>query len=98
MSLFKARDWWSTKCGHEEEFDKGCMVVGNVDNQIPSNNQDSVDKIVVGSFSGVLRIYNPKRNKYSPNDLLLEQQLDQPIIQVAIGKFVPYVFVFFVNK
>jgi Bardet-Biedl syndrome 9 protein len=89
MSLFRARDWWSTKCGYEEEFDKGCMVVGNVDNQIASGAQDSVDKIVTGSFSGALRIYKPVRSKYSPNDLLLEQQLDQPILQLAIGKFVP---------
>lgn len=33
MSLFKVRDWWNVKCGSEEEFDKGCLCVGNVDNE-----------------------------------------------------------------
>ncbi|KAL0477411.1 peptidyl-tRNA hydrolaseB1 [Acrasis kona] len=88
MSLFRARDWWSTKCGYDEEFDKGCMVVGNVDNQIGSA-QDSNDKIVTGSFSGLLRIYKPVKGKFSPNDLMLEQQLDQPVLQLALGKFIP---------
>lgn len=37
MSLFKARDWWSTTVGEEEEFDYGCMCTANVDN---SNNED----------------------------------------------------------
>ncbi|KAH3751577.1 hypothetical protein DPMN_186144 [Dreissena polymorpha] len=32
MSLFKARDWWSTSVGEEEEFDQGCLCVANVDN------------------------------------------------------------------
>lgn len=32
MSLFKARDWWNTKVGDNEEFDIGCMVVGNISN------------------------------------------------------------------
>ncbi|GFY70032.1 protein PTHB1 [Trichonephila inaurata madagascariensis] len=32
MSLFKACDWWTTSCGADEEFDKGCLVVANVDN------------------------------------------------------------------
>ena len=34
MSLFKLRDWWSAKPNSEaeEEFDKGCLCVANVDN------------------------------------------------------------------
>lgn len=32
MSLFKARDWWSTSVGEEEEFDQGCLCVANIDN------------------------------------------------------------------
>lgn len=32
MSLFKARDWWRTKCGSGEEFDQGCLCLANVDN------------------------------------------------------------------
>jgi len=32
MSLFKARDWWATYAGSDEEFDLGCLCVANIDN------------------------------------------------------------------
>lgn len=32
MSLFKARDWWATYAGSDEEFDQGCLCVANIDN------------------------------------------------------------------
>ena len=32
MSLFKARDWWATNAGSDEEFDLGCLCVANIDN------------------------------------------------------------------
>lgn len=32
MSLFKARDWWSTVLGEKDEFDHGCLCVADVDN------------------------------------------------------------------
>lgn len=31
MSLFKARDWWSTVLG-DKEFDQGCLCLADVDN------------------------------------------------------------------
>lgn len=52
----------------------------------------SSDVIVVGSFAGVLRIFNPTSSgSNNAADVILEQQLDQAILQVAIGKFIPYV-------
>uniref|UniRef100_A0A8D0E015 Bardet-Biedl syndrome 9 n=1 Tax=Salvator merianae TaxID=96440 RepID=A0A8D0E015_SALMN len=87
MSLFKARDWWSTIVGNSEEFDQGCLCVANVD-----NNNNGEDKIIVGSYTGFLRIYNPHPMKpgdaMQPEDLLLEVQLPEPILQVEVGKFV----------
>ena len=32
MSLFKARDWWSTVAGYEEFYDVSSMCVASVDN------------------------------------------------------------------
>ncbi len=32
MSLFKSRDWWSTKSPNEEEYGQGGMCLGNIDN------------------------------------------------------------------
>ncbi|XP_052813611.1 protein PTHB1-like [Mya arenaria] len=90
MSLFKARDWWSTSVGEEEEFDNGCLCVANVD-----NSTDEIDKIVIGSYHGILRIFNPKPTKtengwsgFRPEDVLLESPLQNPILQLETGKFV----------
>ncbi|KAM6209514.1 protein PTHB1 isoform 4-T5 [Sarcoramphus papa] len=87
MSLFKARDWWSTILGEKEEFDQGCMCVADVD-----NSGSGQDKIIVGSYMGYLRIFNPHPVKpgdgVQPQDLLLEVQLREPILQVEVGKFV----------
>ena len=58
MSLFKTREWWSTTCGISEEFDQGCMAIGNVD-----ESRDGGSKIVTGSFSGMLRVYAPKESE-----------------------------------
>lgn len=89
MSLFKSRDWWRTTVGEAEEFDHGCLCVGNIDNE-PSGS----DKVILGSFHGILRVFNPNPQKtdkggtgYSPEDVVLEQAFQFPILQVEIGKF-----------
>ncbi|XP_036594765.1 protein PTHB1 isoform X2 [Trichosurus vulpecula] len=87
MSLFKARDWWSTVLGEKEEFDQGCLCVADVDNSC-----NGEDKIVVGSYTGYLRIFSPHPVKAGDGaqaeDLLLEVHLRDPILQVEVGKFV----------
>lgn len=87
MSLFKARDWWSTVLGEKEEFDQGCLCLADVDNS--GNGQD---KIIVGSFTGYLRIFSPHSIKAGDGpqaeDLLLEVHLQDPVLQVEVGKFV----------
>jgi len=60
------------------------MVVENIDNE---NNGNL--KIVVGSFQGVLRIYYPRQRDYRVEDLILEQELEAPIIQLSAGRFLP---------
>eukprot|EP01012_Entosiphon_sulcatum_P026014 TRINITY_DN3140_c0_g1_i1.p1 TRINITY_DN3140_c0_g1~~TRINITY_DN3140_c0_g1_i1.p1 ORF type:complete len:869 (-),score=169.44 TRINITY_DN3140_c0_g1_i1:72-2678(-) len=83
-SLFKSRDFWGVACGHNEEFDRKSLAVGNIDNDSTPS-----DKIITGSFSGILRIYLPKQKGYKPDDLLLEQNLDAPILQISVGRFLP---------
>eukprot|EP00803_Ostreobium_quekettii_P005345 evm.model.scf_3119EXC.1 EVM.evm.TU.scf_3119EXC.1 scf_3119EXC:983-9869(+) len=82
MSLFKARDWWRTKCGSGEEFDQGCLCLANVD-----NNPSGKEKIVIGSFGGVLRVYLPAGKGYKVEDQLLEVDLKQPVLQLEAGHF-----------
>eukprot|EP00760_Papus_ankaliazontas_P038287 PhM_4_TR9053/c0_g1_i1/m.60036/K19398/BBS9; Bardet-Biedl syndrome 9 protein len=83
-SLFKARDYWTVKFGADEEVDRGCMALGNAD-----NDSGGADKIVVGTFQGVLRVYSPKGKGLRADDLLLEQQLDAPVLSVLLGRFIP---------
>ncbi|KAL4217063.1 Protein PTHB1 [Mactra antiquata] len=90
MSLFKCRDWWSTSVGEEEEFDLGCLCVTNID-----NNPNELDKIIIGSYYGILRIFSPKPTRvdggwsgFKPEDVLLESSLQMPILQIEAGKFV----------
>ncbi|XP_062394267.1 protein PTHB1 [Sardina pilchardus] len=87
MSLFKARDWWATVLGEGEEFDQGCLCVGDVD-----NSGTGFDKVVVGSYMGMLRIFSPHLSKPGePSEAdaqLLEVHLRDPVIQVELGKFV----------
>uniref|UniRef100_A0A3B1JTR7 Bardet-Biedl syndrome 9 n=1 Tax=Astyanax mexicanus TaxID=7994 RepID=A0A3B1JTR7_ASTMX len=87
MSLFKARDWWSAILGEGEEFDQGCLCIGDVD-----NSGSGYDKVVVGSYMGMLRIFAPHATKpgeqKGADAQLLEVQLRDPVIQVDVGKFV----------
>lgn len=52
----------------------------------------STDKIIVGSFTGYLRIFSPHSVKAGDGpqaeDLLLEVHLRDPVLQVEVGKFV----------
>lgn len=83
MSLFQAREWWSTLTGEDEHFDVGCMCVGNIDNEPGGTN-----KIITGSFEGMLRMYCPKQKEYKIEDLIMEKNMEMPILQIAIGRYV----------
>ena len=84
MSVFQLQEWWGVKMAEEEEFDHGCMVVGNIDNADPP-----AEKIAVGSLQGMLRIYSPSRPQFKVEDLILEESLDLPILQLLLGRFIP---------
>uniref|UniRef100_A0A8K9WTQ1 PTHB1 N-terminal domain-containing protein n=1 Tax=Oncorhynchus mykiss TaxID=8022 RepID=A0A8K9WTQ1_ONCMY len=56
-----------------KEFDQGCLCVRDVDNS------GHGEKIVVGNYMGMLRVFSPHP--------LLEVQLRDPVIQVEVGKF-----------
>lgn len=43
-------------------------------------------------------MFQPRKRGFQPDDLLLEVQLGLPILQVELGKFIPYVFSIFLNK
>lgn len=67
-----------------EEFDLSCFCIGNADNAFPIAN-----KIIVGSQAGFLRMYHPTKPNFRIEDLVLEEQLGAPILQVSLGRFIP---------
>jgi Bardet-Biedl syndrome 9 protein len=84
MSVFQLQEWWGVKISENEEFDHGGMVVGNIDNAEPP-----IEKIAVGSLQGMLRIYSPSRPQFRVEDLILEESLGAPILQLLLGRFIP---------
>jgi len=87
MTLFKIRDSWSYK-PVEEECGFGCLCIANITN---SNSDD--DQIICGGYSGLLHIYQPieqieGESTSQANDILLETNLQNPILQIACGNFV----------
>lgn len=79
MSIFKVKEFWSTSIAGE--YDVGGLVCGSLDRH------DGGSMIATGSFGGLLRIYSPSRREYKADDLILEEDLDYPILQMKMGKF-----------
>ena len=84
MSVFQLNEWWGVQVASTEEFDFGCLCLGNIDNASPPS-----DKIVVGSLEGMIRVYNPSKPQYRIEDLILEESLGLPILQLLTGRFIP---------
>lgn len=49
----------------------------------------AVGKIVTGSLNGMLRVYCPTQSDFRIEHLLLEENLRRPILQMALGHFIP---------
>ena len=82
MSLFQIKDYWAHETAVEEECGYGCLIVSNIDNAA-----NKMDKVICGSFNGILHIYSPSSN-YNAHDVLLETTLDSPILQLSSGRLV----------
>ena len=80
MSLFSTHEIWCATIGSNEEFDQGTMCVANIDNE-----SNGSQKIITGSFQGVLRIYYPRGGEYRIEDLMVEQFLGAPILSLPPG-------------
>ncbi|KAL1498065.1 hypothetical protein ABEB36_008922 [Hypothenemus hampei] len=86
MSLFKIRQFWSSTCEENENFDQNSLMVASVNSQF--------DYIITSSHNGVLRIFKPSCESnengifrgFQPNDSIIEKIFDTPILQTACGK------------
>ena len=84
MSIFETKEFWSTNVtkNKDEEFDRNSISIGNIGSTINQKN-----KICVGSFSGNLKIYSPSFSNYSPDTLIFEKKMEEPILQTETGNF-----------
>lgn len=93
MSLFQSREWWSVlddgpEAGNEELPLSISIQVAPFPKALNSN----ADVIVTGSLTGFLKVYEVLRQEgdgirtSGPSNLLLEKQMDDPIIDLALGK------------
>ena len=81
MSLFKARDWWSVKCGEDETFETNHMCIAKCD-------QTGKQFITVASVDGYLRIYDPQAGSdHCTASLVIETKLSSDVIAVQSGRF-----------
>eukprot|EP00730_Choanoeca_flexa_P006011 TRINITY_DN12067_c0_g1_i1.p1 TRINITY_DN12067_c0_g1~~TRINITY_DN12067_c0_g1_i1.p1 ORF type:complete len:803 (+),score=172.33 TRINITY_DN12067_c0_g1_i1:961-3369(+) len=82
MSLFQTKEWWSTTVGSSGTYSQTPLLVGNVDNESPSQ-----DKIVVGTLAGDLKVYHPQQRESQDADVLLDTNVGAPVLQLALGDF-----------
>ncbi|EDW91255.2 protein PTHB1 [Drosophila yakuba] len=83
MSLFNVCSWWSAQCSDPgEEYDVASLLCARFGLETQEK-----DYIIVGSQTGQLSIYYPHSRGYDATDLLLESQMEAPIIGLYAGKF-----------
>ncbi|XP_072709751.1 protein PTHB1 isoform X6 [Ciconia boyciana] len=104
MSLFKARDWWSTILGEKEEFDQGCLCVADVDNS--GSGQGTLGNVEHGNQYQIKLMYEHNLQRtacnmtYGPfggvkgRDLICIQSMDGMLMlfeqeSYAFGRFLP---------
>ena len=79
MSIFQAKEWWSTTVGESEQYDHNSICIANIDNDFDTRE----DKIIIGSFEGKLRVFKPNtlmNNQYHVEDLIIEKNIGLPIL------------------
>uniref|UniRef100_A0ABI7WEI3 Bardet-Biedl syndrome 9 n=1 Tax=Felis catus TaxID=9685 RepID=A0ABI7WEI3_FELCA len=104
MSLFKARDWWSTVLGEKEEFDQGCLCLADVDNT--GNGQGTLGNVEHGNQYQIKLMYEHNLQRTACNmtygsfggvkgrDLICIQSMDGMLMvfeqeSYAFGRFLP---------
>lgn len=79
MSLFRAREWRSSKIGCNETFSDGSLSIWK---------QDRTSIILVGSLQGTLRALLPIGESLGSLQILFEAELDASILQVEVGSLI----------
>ena len=104
MSLFKTRDLWSVSHPPNETYTSRHLAFFPSEHLISSKFR--TDLILTASLEGTLRLFHvilevspdegsaSEATEAAPHHLLLETNLEQPILQLAVGHFSRYVFAY----
>lgn len=85
MSLFKARDWWSSGTA----LDETTVDLFNCSLKVSQiGPEGSGDVVIFGVPNGLIQIFRPQ-GAYQPTDVILEYMTDKPILQIDTGKLMP---------
>lgn len=94
MSLFNLITWWSGQVTDRNQCMDGAplLCVSRFNSFDSAADTVEKDTIFVASSSGMLSIYQPSDVFYttgnqSPTDVIMECQLNEPIIDIKCGKF-----------
>ena len=89
MSIFQSREWWSftpDEYVNKPHLNRTSVAIST----FPNATGDQSDVIVSGNLAGTLRIFSPYRSveeiESNNASLLLEMELQTPILQIALGK------------
>lgn len=80
MSLFESKIWWTTRLSPGVEYDQYHLAVGRFGSSEDNN------RVVVGGYDGLLKVYEPRESGYKPSHLILEKSEGRPILQVLAGR------------
>lgn len=85
MSIFKVKQWWSNDNLQDTHTEAGVQSSGCLKVDKFSYHSDS-DCIVIGEVS-ILKLYKPVSHQ-DVSHMLLESDLNAPILQIETGKFI----------
>jgi Bardet-Biedl syndrome 9 protein len=84
MSLFDCNEYWSYSSEYNEECSNKSLAISY---NLLANDKNHQVFLATGSFQGYLRIFQPSAGGYNIEQLILENNLDAPILQLEIGRF-----------
>jgi hypothetical protein len=80
MTLFRLNTWWSVE---SEKAEAAAFCVCNLND----NPDESQEQVLIGSLSGILRLYQPDSESYNQSHLIYETTLVSKILQIEHDKF-----------
>lgn len=96
MSVFRCSQYWRVPNDNVQEYNTDTLVYGDVENDgggtpcVCIHRISCTVRLVTGSLSGLLTVYNPTTSEFSPMQVVMQEQMEAPILNIGIGCFTTY--------